>query len=447
MQVGVVSGQAGRGRRATAAVIGLAMAAGVTGCSDSGLTDGKEAVKLALSPGDGTGQLRPDSTIGVQAQNGTIENVTVSTKGEDVEGSLSADKKTWRSRWTLDPSTKYKVTVTALGLDGKTQTVTSKFATAKVKRSLETTVDAPSPKETVGVGMPIILSFDKEVSDRAAVERALEVRSSKPVEGTWHWFNDQRVVFRTKKYWPRHTNVSLRAHLSGVRFANGVYGTDNQRIDFRVGDEHIIKASENSHQMQVRVNGKKRRDIPVSMGMGGAYKYITTNGDHLTMEKASPVIMDSSTVGCGPGCAGYYRQTVYSAVRISDSGEYVHSAPWSVGSQGNSNVSHGCVNVSPSNARWFYDLVYRGDPVRITGTARELEPENGWGFWQLDYDDWVKGSALKQSLMVGPQGSSPVQAAAAAPTAPKAPAKTGGPVPDGGPSTSPSPGGNRPQAG
>ncbi|WP_395959630.1 Ig-like domain-containing protein [Actinomadura sp. 6N118] len=424
VQVGV-SVSARRGRRATAAVIGMTMAAGVAGCSDGGLTDGRDAVKLSLTPGDGTGSLRPDSSIAVQAQNGTIENVTVTTKGEQVEGGLNTDRTRWQSRWTLDPATKYSVTATALGRDGKTQTVTSRFTTAKVKRSVETTVEAPSAKETVGVGMPVILNFDKEVGDRAAVERALEIRSSKPVEGAWHWFNDQRVVFRTRKYWPRHTKVSFRAHLSGVRFAGGVYGTDNQNIDFSIGDEHIIKASENSHQMWVKVNDKLKRTIPVSMGRGGITKYITTNGDHLTMDKGSPVIMDSSTVGCGPGCPGYYRQTVYSAVRISDSGEYVHSAPWSVGSQGNSNVSHGCVNISPSNASWFYDLVYRGDPLEITGSARELEPENGWGFWQLGWEDWVKGSALKQSLLVGPQGATPAPPAASAPPAqavPPAPA-------------------------
>ncbi|MFP3966241.1 Ig-like domain-containing protein [Actinomadura fulvescens] len=442
VQVGV-SVTAGRERRATAAVIAMTMAAGVAGCSDGGLTDGRDAVKLSVSPGDGTASLRPDSAIGIQAQNGTIENVTVSTGGEEVEGDLNADRTGWRSRWTLDPASKYKVTATALGRDGKTQTVTSRFTTAKPKKAMATTVEAPSHKETVGVGMPIILNFDEEVADRAAVERALELRSSKAVEGAWHWFDDQRVVFRTRKYWPRHTQVSFRAHLSGVRFAGGLYGTDDKNLDFRVGDEHIIKASENSHQMWVRVNGRLKRTIPVSMGMGGVRKYITTNGDHLTMDKGSPVIMDSSTVGCGPGCPGYYRQTVYSAVRISDSGEYVHSAPWSVGSQGNSNVSHGCVNISPGNASWFYDLVYRGDPVKITGTARELEPENGWGFWQLDWADWAKGSALKQTLHVGPRGANPVPLSPKTSPAPKpttSPSSSGGPLTD----TAPTSTGTRP---
>ncbi|WP_243774082.1 L,D-transpeptidase [Actinomadura barringtoniae] len=419
------------------------------GCSESGLTDGKDAVQLALTPSDGTGALRPDSAIGIAAQHGTIEDVTVSTKGNDVEGELSADRSHWKSRWTLDPGAKYKVTVTALGKDGKTQTVSSHFTTAKVKSSqkLESAVEAPDPKETVGVGMPIILNFEREVADKAAVERALEVRSSKPVEGAWHWFSNQRVVFRPMKYWPRHTNVSLRAHLSGVRAAKSLYGTGNELLNFRVGDEHIVKASAKSHQMYVKKNGKTVRHIPVSMGMGGVTKYTTTDGNHLTMDKEDVVVMDSSTVGCGPGCPGYYKETVYSAVRISDSGEYVHSAPWSVGSQGYDNVSHGCVNASPSNARWFLNFAYRGDPVKITGTSRILEPDNGWGFWQMNWKDWVKGSALKQTMMSGPQGMTPAPAAPAVPPAPVAPSPSASTSKSPATNTAPDAPGQKPEAG
>lgn len=407
MGVGV-SGPRDRGRRAAALLLGVAVAAGAAACSSDDAPDGKDAVRLSVSPGSGGDRLRPESEIAVRAKSGTIENVSVLSKGgEQVEGYLTPDRTQWRSRWSLNPGAAYTVNATALGRDGRTQSVNSSFATEKAEKTVAMTVEAPFNKETVGVGIPIIMQFDRPVTDRAAVERALEVRSSKPVEGAWHWFGDREVVFRTKKYWPAQTKVSFRAHLSGVPAAKNVYGGKNYTVDFKIGDEHIVKAGENSHMMTVRKNGRKVRTIPVSMGMGGAEKYTTTNGNHLTMEKASPVIMDSSTVGCGPGCAGYYRQTVYSAVRISDSGEYVHSAPWSVGSQGNSNVSHGCVNVSPSDASWFYDFSYRGDPFKVTGTSRELEPENGWGYWQLNWADWMKGSALKRSVTAGPHPSGP----------------------------------------
>ncbi|MEV4259448.1 Ig-like domain-containing protein, partial [Spirillospora sp. NPDC049652] len=386
-------------------VAGAALAAaGLAGCSD-GETDlvRNTAVRLDVAPEGGGDAVQPDAAIEVAADRGTVENVTVTHKGNPVVGDLSADRTRWKSRWTLDPGTGYTVTATALGRDGRTRTVTSDFTTAKVRKALDASLEAPYDKETVGVGIPIVLRFGQRIGDRQAVERSLEVTSAKTVEGAWHWFDDQTVVFRTKEYWPAHTKVSFRAHLSGVRAGKGMWGAKDVRADFRIGDSHISKASAVSHMMSVRRNGKLVRTIPVSMGRGGVEKYTTTNGVHLTMEKDDPVIMDSATTGCGPGCPGYYRETVYAAVRISNSGEYVHSAPWSVGDQGNSNVSHGCVNASPENARWFYNLSYRGDPVRITGTSRELEPDNGWGYWQEPWAKWVQGSALKRALTVGPQ--------------------------------------------
>ncbi|MQY02498.1 L,D-transpeptidase [Actinomadura macrotermitis] len=392
--------QTDRGRRATAMLLGVVVAAAAAACSGGG---GNPAggVELSLAPTD-VAAVSPDSPITVRARRGTVENVTVTAKGEQVEGTLSPDRTRWDSRWTLVPGASYTVTATGLGSDGRTRTVSREFRTAKPAQTVATTIEAPFDKEVVGVGIPIILRFDKEVQDRAAVERALEVQAARPVEGAWHWFGNQSVVFRTRQYWPAHTAVSFRAHLSGVRLAKDTWGGRNYTVNFRTGDEHTSVAGEDSHVMVVHKNGKKIRSMPISMGRGGATKYTTTNGMHLTMEKDDPVVMDSSTVGCGPGCADYYRETVYAAVRISNSGEYVHSAPWSVGDQGNSNVSHGCINASPSDARWFYNFSYRGDPVRVTGTSRELEPENGWGYWQLGWQDWVKGSALGRSVTTGP---------------------------------------------
>jgi lipoprotein-anchoring transpeptidase ErfK/SrfK len=246
--------------------------------------------------------------------------------------------------------------------------------------------------------MPIMLHFDHKVTNKAQVERALEVRASTPMLGAWRWYTDQDVFFRTKKYWPRHTKVRLIGHLSGVRVGRGLYGTKNVNLAFKVGDEHVSVAGSHSHHMIVKRNGRKVRDIPISMGRGGLEKYTTTNGIHLAMEKSYLTVMDSSTTGCGPGCPDYYREDVYWTVRISDSGEFVHSAPWSVGSQGYDNVSHGCINASPSNAIWFYHFTNRGDVIRVTGTNRHLGYDNGWGFWQLPFKKWLKGSATRQSV-------------------------------------------------
>jgi lipoprotein-anchoring transpeptidase ErfK/SrfK len=374
--------------------------------------------KVTITPGSGAAKVRPDGSIVVRVAGGTLQNVTVVTKGNRVHGVQSADGTQWHSRWTLDPGTKYHVFATALGTDGKTQSAMSSFTTQKAENPIATTIEAPADGEKVGVGMPIVLRFDKDVTEKHAVERALEVRSSRPMQGAWHWFSDKDLVFRTKEHWPVHSKVEFVAHMSGVRAAKNIFGVKNRTLKFEIGDEHSTVASEDDHQMVVRENGKPVRTIPISMGRGGVRKYITTNGNHLTMEKAQAVLMDSSTLGCGPGCPGYYSQMVYWAVRISNSGEYAHSAPWSVGSQGNSNVSHGCVNMSPSDAIWFFKFSYRGDPFKITGSSRELEPDNGWGYWQLSWPDWVKGSALRRHVVTERiPGAPPPNAPSATPSA------------------------------
>ncbi|WP_246236742.1 L,D-transpeptidase [Actinomadura chibensis] len=400
------SGPGDRGRRAVAVLAGAGtmavMAAGAAACS--GGPDGADAVKLTLSPASGGGgaALRPDSPIAVHASKGTIENVTVSGGAAPMEGDLSADRTRWRSRWTLEPGATYTVDATAIGKDGRTRTVTDRFTAATVAKTNAVKIEAPFNRETVGVGMPIIVHFDRAVQDRRAVEEALEVRSDKTVEGAWRWFGDKEVVFRPRQFWPAQTRVTFQAHLSGVRTGGDVYGGKNTALAFKIGDSHVSTAGEDSHKMVVKINGKKARTIPTSMGKGGARMFTTTNGVHLTMDKQDPTVMTSGWMGVGPGSAGYYSLTVYKAVQISDSGEYVHSAPWSVGAQGSENVSHGCINISPSNAAWFYKMSLRGDPVTVTGTSRELEPENGWGYWQIGWNEWVKGSATGRSVSTAP---------------------------------------------
>lgn len=403
------SGPGDRGRRAVAVLVGAGTAAGVmavaAACSGGG-PDDADAVRLTLSPvggaGGGGAGLRPDSPVAVQARRGTIENVTVSGGAAPVEGDLNADRTRWRSRWTLEPGATYTVGATAVGKDGRTRTVSDRFTTAKVAQTNAVKIEAPFNKETVGVGIPIIVHFDRGVQDRRAVEQALEVRSDKTVEGAWHWFGDKEVVFRPKQYWPAHTNVTFQAHLSGVRTGGDMYGGKNTTLGFKIGDSRVSTAGEDSHKMVVKINGRKARTIPTSMGKGGARMFTTTNGVHLTMDKRDPTVMTSGWMGVGPGSPGYYSLTVYKSVQISDSGEYVHSAPWSVGAQGHENVSHGCINISPSNAAWFYKMAQRGDPVTVTGTSRELETENGWGYWQVGWNEWVKGSALGRSVTTAP---------------------------------------------
>jgi lipoprotein-anchoring transpeptidase ErfK/SrfK len=411
-------------------VLGVALVSNLSACSGSkALVGDKPTAKLAVMPVNGTTDVPPDGPIMVKVTDGKIQNVTVTTKATKVEGALTPDGLQWQSRWALEPATSYHVMVTALGLDGKTRTVISDFTTLKAKKVIQAAVVAPDPGEKVGVGMPVILHFDKPVANREQIEKNLEVRSTVPVLGAWHWLDSQSLVFRTKKYWPANTKVHVIGHLAGARAAKDSYGSKNIDLNFRIGDSHVTVASSTNHHQVIKKNGKVIREMPLSMGKGGERKYTTTNGLHLTMGREYLTVMDSSTTGCGQGCPDYYREDVYWTVRISDSGEYEHSAPWSVGSQGSENVSHGCINLSPANAIWFYNFSYRGDIVQVTGTNRELEPANGWGFWQESWKDWLRYTALKRPVTTTALNGTSVLTAAPPDDAsgdPSAPAATPG---------------------
>ncbi|RKS67744.1 lipoprotein-anchoring transpeptidase ErfK/SrfK [Actinomadura pelletieri DSM 43383] len=369
---------------------------GVTGCTIGGegkLASGNAADAVTITPANGTAQVRPDGTIEVKTSGGKLQNVTVQGQGATITGAFDGGRRKWRSTRTLTPGTSYTVTAQARD-DGKTRTVTSSFTTLKADKTLSIVDVTPNVKgEKVGIGMPIIVRFDRPVSDKAAVERSLRVTPDKPVEGAWRWVSADQVVYRTKTYWQPHQTVRFHASLAGVNAGGGVYGAEDEQATLTIGAAQITTGAIDGHHMTVTRDGKKLRTVPFSAGNGQTREYTTTSGVHLLMEKGNPVTMTSP--GRKPGDPGYYKQVVNYAVRFSNSGEYVHSAPWSVGSQGSANVSHGCLNVSPANAKWFYDIMQRGDVIKLTGTDRQVEPDNGWGFWQLSYDEWRQGSALR----------------------------------------------------
>ena len=395
---------------AAMAVAGLVL---VTGCSSGGGGGGtgpgarvasKQEVAapvVTITPADGTGKALPEKGVQVTAANGTLDTVSVQLKGKDVPGQFSADKTSWKSDWTLTPNAAYQVSATAKNAQ-KTTTATSGFHTLKPTYTIGITSVFPTAGQKVGVGMPVTVQFDTSIpnTSKRAVEQALQVTSEQPNEGAWYWISDTEAIFRTKQYWGPNQKIAFTAHLAGVKVGRATYGIADQTVKFKVGDSHISTVNTRTHRMVVKINGRKVKDVGISAGRGGVRKYTTTSGIHLTMEAVSPVTMTSP--GLKKGDPGYYTETVYDAVRISNSGEYVHSAPWSVGAQGSYNVSHGCVNASPAFATWFYNMEQWGDVVVVTGTDRPLEWNNGYGFWQMSWNDWVKGSAANASVSTGP---------------------------------------------
>jgi lipoprotein-anchoring transpeptidase ErfK/SrfK len=397
----------------------------VAACSSSGSAASQSAAKApdaaaTITPANGVKKVRPDKGVQVTAAGGTLEQVNVQGAGKTAAGTLSPDKKTWRTNWTLKPGTTYTVTATAKNAGGKVTTTTSKFSTMKASSSIKVSDVTPSARETVGIGMPITVNFDSPVANKGAVEKALEVRSTRPVEGAWRWITSQQVIFRTKSYWPAHTSVSLTAHMAGVRASSKVYGTKDYTRTFKVGASHIAKVNLKTDKSKVYVDGKLAKTIPVSGGMGGADShgndFRTTSGVHLAMGKLAEVWMTSPNIKKDE--PGYYHELVLKDVQISNSGEYLHQSPGEYECLGRRNCSHGCVRQSVAGARWFYNLSMRGDVINISGTNRKLEWNNGWGYYQMPWKTWVKGGALKKAVLTVPlAGTAPTTPSAGAPAA------------------------------
>lgn len=353
-------------------------------------------VRLSITPSGRKTDTRPERGITVRASGGRITRVVARSGGKRVSGRLNAAGTVWHSTWALEVTQRYTVTATAVGSSGEPVTRTSRFRTFTPKNTFTTQI-IEGYKQTYGVGMPIILYFDHPVADRAAVERALEIKTSKPVVGAWHW--DARcnlaavcLYFRPRRYWPPHTQVSFAAHLNGVEAAPGLYGDHTLTQRFRIGSSLRVVADTADHHMNVYREGKLFAHWPISSGKPGDE---TPNGTYLTIEKANPVDM------VGPG----YNIEVPWSVRFTWSGDYLHDAYWSVSDQGFTNVSHGCVNMSPEDAETFYKMAVPGDPVTITGSPRAGTWDNGWTMWFLSWKRWLRGSALHKAVQAGPTGS------------------------------------------
>ena len=238
-----------RNRRASAALGAVLLMATACG-GGGGKGGGDNAVKadsvptpqITITPADGTGKAAPDKGIQISAANGTLDTVSVKLGSKDVPGQLSADKTSWKSDWTLKPASAYTVTATARN-GTKTSTANSKFHTLKATSSLKIASVFPTPGKKVGVGMPIIVTFNRAVTNKKAVEQAMDVRSEIADEGAWYWASDTEAIFRTKKYWGANQKIDFTAHLAGVKQGSGVYGTSDTKVDFKIGDSHISKVS------------------------------------------------------------------------------------------------------------------------------------------------------------------------------------------------------------
>jgi len=390
-----------RARWAGVVVAALALTVACTGSSGGGqgAAGGRSgggggdaaAVTVAFQPGANATGVAPGTAVVVRASGGTLGAVRVaSAAGGQLAGRVDAAGTTWTSTGKLAFGTTYRVTAAATDAAGKDTTASSTFTTVKARAQVFPAV-SPLRDTVMGVGMPIRVYFNAPVVNRKAAEDHMKVRTSVPTEGAWHWFSASEVHWRPQEYWKARTTVAVDISLYGVDLGGGAWGGLNadRHIGFSVGNSHVSVADARTHQMKVYLNGRLVRTLPVSMGKEVPGRY-TKSGAHVVIDKNRVKKMDSRTYGLALDAGGYTARVEW-ATRISNNGEFVHSAPWSVAQQGHTNVSHGCINVSPANAAWFFNFSAVGDVVEVVGTPVKLGPKDGDIYdWAIPWSEWAQ---------------------------------------------------------
>ncbi|MGW0965275.1 Ig-like domain-containing protein [Streptomyces sp. NPDC002516] len=399
----------------------VALGAGSAAC-------GSDDHPLSAKPYDAAGQISfkglsedskkqtridPDKPLEITSESdgGRITDVTATdASGRYVAGELAADGSRWRSTSPLAAGTHYTVTVSTEDEDGSPgrKVVGFDTSTPKTKKLLNVEFGPKSGK--YGVGQPITAELSAPVKDKAArtvVERALRVDSTPAVDGSWYWVDDKTLHYRPKEYWPAHATVTAHSNLAGIRVGDRLWGGDAKPVKITTGDSLVALTDAGTHSMTVYRNGQDIKEIPVTTGKPG---FDTRNGVKVVLGKESLVRMRGTSIGIAEGSSDSYDLEVRYATRVTWSGEYVHAAPWSTGSQGYANVSHGCTGMSTENAEWFFDTFNEGDIVKVVNSEGKTMDTfgNGYGDWNLDWKNWREGSALAAG---SPDAPSPAQRA------------------------------------
>ena len=363
--------------------------------------------KVSAAPAFGTTDMAPAEPVVVSVTKGKIKDFRLTNPdGKAVKGALSADGTRWTAGEVLGYGKTYTATGSAVGTDGKAVAIKGTYATVEPDVRVRVNV-SPGDGDVVGVAAPVIVRFGMEPADRAAVEKRMQITTTPKVEGAWAWIKHDdgswAMDWRPRAYWPAGTKVHVAANVYGVKFGDGAYGSDDVTTDFTIGRNQVVYADARTHNIIVRQGCTAMNDAsscrktvatyPGSYGRGDdiAIKdpnLVTRSGIHVVMEKLPTHLM----IGTPPF---NYRSTEYWDVRISDNGEFIHENPNTVGDQGHTNVSHGCINLSPTSAKAYFNSAMIGDPVEIVGTSVQLSDADGDLYdWTIPWSDWLKLSAL-----------------------------------------------------
>lgn len=373
----------------------MAMAcAALTGCtiSHGGGDSAEESETQEANPApkvsvkDGAEDVDPSQRVEAKSQDEKLRKVVMTNQdGKEVEGEFNQDHSSWRTTEDLGYYREYTVEAT----DENGESTTTEFSTVNPD-GVSAVALSPLDGAEVGVGQTVAFRFGYAVPDRKKAEKLLSVKTEPKVEGAFYWLNNNEVRWRPEKFWKPGTKVTAKAEIYGQSLGGGIYGDSNNEASFTIGDEVITTVDDNTKMMTVTKNGEELRSIPVSLGSS---QWPTPNGTYIIGDLNESMVMDSETFGLAHDKGGY-KTTVQFATQMSYSGIYVHAAPWSVWAQGNTNTSHGCINVTTEAAQWFQQTVKRGDVVKVVNTAGgEFSGWDGLGDWNIPWSEWKAGNA------------------------------------------------------
>lgn len=382
-------------KRLSMAVVTFATTISLAACTVGGDNSGQQGAEepdagLVASVKDDATDVSVVDPITVQVGEGHRLDKVVMTnpEGKEVKGKLDDSGTKWTTAEPLGYSRTYEINATS-----GTEKLTSSFTTVEPTNQVNGYL-SPLDGSTVGVGQPIAVKFSASISDREAAEEAIKVTTEPKVEGAFYWLNNTEVRWRPKDYWKPGTKVTVKSDIYGTDLGDGMYGAESAETSFTIGDEVIAIADDATKTMVIKKNGEVVNSMPISMGSN---VHPTPNGQYILGDHNESMVMDSRTYGLSLANGGYVTPVNY-ATQMSYSGIYVHGAPWSTWAQGSVNQSHGCINVTDANAKWFLENTKRGDIVIVKNTVGEtLSGVDGLGDWNIPWETWKKGNADETS--------------------------------------------------
>ncbi len=355
------------------------------------------------------GSFNPITPISVKVAGGTLTSVTlVNSEGTKVTGKLADDSSSWQSTEVLGYSKTYRLTAVAANGDGKATVEKKSFTTLTPSNMTQPYLDtiygsSIEDGATYGVGMIPVVHFDEWIPNKAAAEKALHVTTTPHVDGSWYWTSGQDVHWRPQEFYAPGTEVTVSADVYGVNVGGGMYGQSDQSISYRIGQKRIAIADASTYRVKVYFANKLVRTMLTSMGRGGIVPgdrgqniYLwTMPGTYTVLGHENPATMSSDSYGLpADSPAGYAPEKVPFATKISTDGIYLHELDATVWAQGNSNLSHGCLNLNYDNASWYYNHSRVGDIVKVVNSGGPTLQLWQGGDWTLSWSQWQKGSAL-----------------------------------------------------